>query len=107
MKTTRLLFFFVFIFCAGHLFSQSEAHPNYQKIPIEKAIQNYKLVKAMYNQIDPGIIYNEEQKIYFAEVKFNHILYLIYGNLEQWINFFLMDSTASSAASSARQTNIL
>jgi len=107
MKTTRLLSFFVFIFCAGQLFSQSETHPNYKKMPIEKAIQNHKLVKAMYNQIDPGIIHTEHQAIYCAEVKFEHTTYLIYGDLEQWVDFFLMDPTSSAAASSARQTIIL
>ena len=65
------------------------------------------MVKAMYNQIDPGIIHDEQQAIYYAVIKFNHTTYLIYGKLEQWINFFLMDPTASSAVSSARQTIIL
>ena len=56
-------------------------------ITIERAIQNPGLVIAMYQQLNPGFLGND-QKIYRVNVTYQNTIYRISGTREQWKKFF-------------------
>lgn len=96
MKTNGLILLLICTFSLHFAYGQSSNHEHFKKVPIEKAIKDHHLVKAMYQQIDISIIENEHQHYYMAKVKYRHSTYIIFGKLDQWINFFVMDPSTPS-----------
>ena len=91
MKTIKLLLVLSMLSFGMYSISQPGPEVPCKKIPIAKAIDNPGLVKAMYHQIDRTLILIESNSIYVARVNYKRTNYLIYGKLEEWQNFFLMD----------------
>ncbi len=62
------------------------------KISIDKALDDRGLVREMYIQLDEKFLNVENSTLYFAKVKYQKNLYLIYGTYKEWESFFLMDN---------------
>ena len=75
-------------------------------MPIEKAIKDPWLVRAMYLQIDQREIFNSQQPVYIAEVHYLGKDYRISGSLLQWENFFLMDGQPATKLKNAEAGGI-
>ena len=56
-------------------------------ITLLKAMQNPDLIIAMYQQLDPSFLKNN-QPLYTAEIKFQNYIFRISGTYIQWIMFF-------------------
>lgn len=63
------------------------AKPKTVSVSFEKAITIPGLVKAMYEQLDPGFL-KVEQKVYTCKVRHDSKIYLIKGTRLQWVRFF-------------------
>ena len=100
MKTIRLFLLFTSVILSAQLFPQMEITPHQQRISLEKAIQDFGLVRAMHNQIDPSIIQTRE-KIIMTHVKYKDINYIVYGSLDLWTIFLTMDPEASPVRTTA------
>ena len=57
------------------------------QIPLKMAIQNPGLVLAMFQQLDPGFL-NNNQHYYIVRVYYGYNIYEISGTYEQWVRFF-------------------
>ena len=98
MKASKFAFVIAFVAFATMVFAQAE-RPSLNesaplqrcvKISLEKAVLDRALKKAMYQQISPRILLND-QKIYTAKVLHNRTVYFIYGRFAEWKSFFKMD----------------
>jgi len=68
---------------------QNEPTPNLSvKISLKVAIQNDGLVNAMYLQLDPRSILHCDRPIIIAKVRYNHVVYSIFGKKAEWKKFF-------------------
>lgn len=90
MKTTKVFLVIAILSFATMGFSQekSSKSPLSVKMTISQAQQNFNLVVAMYQQLDPGSLQNEPNGFYVAQVIFKSTPYLIYGTLNEWKTFF-------------------
>ncbi len=91
MKTLNFFLIVSFLAIGSLAYSAPEALPSATRIPITKALQNPAMVKAMYQQIDESLIQNEQLALYEAKIKFGRSVYIIYGKLQEWQRFFLME----------------
>ena len=98
MKASKFVLVFTFVAFATMVFAQAE-RPSLNdqaplqrcvKISLEKAVLDRALKKAMYQQISPRILLND-QRIYTAKVFHNRTVYFIYGRYAGWKSFFRMD----------------
>ena len=95
MKATKFVLVFTFVAFATMIFaqaerpSQNEPAPNQRcvKISLEKALLERGLRIAMYQQIKPSILINN-QRLYTARVLHNRTVYFIYGTYAAWKVFF-------------------
>jgi hypothetical protein len=62
------------------------------KISIDKALDDRGLVREMFIQLDEKFLDVDGSRLYFAKVKYENSLYLIYGTYKEWESFFLMDN---------------
>jgi hypothetical protein len=101
MKTTKIILVAILLSFALAGFSQfisltskSEQGPQPENfsilISLKTAIHNPGLVRAMFGQLTPGLITNE-QPLYTFTVRYNRVVYQIVGTYEEWQNFFRMD----------------
>jgi len=56
-------------------------------IPLNKAMRDANLVKAMRAQLTPKLI-SQEKQLYIAPVRFKHKIVYVSGNYDQWKKFF-------------------
>ena len=98
MKASKFVLVFAFVAFATMVFAQAERPdqnepapaPRGVKISLENALLDRGLVKAMYQQLSPRILVND-QRIYTARVFYNRKVYFIYGTYAEWKLFFAMD----------------
>jgi len=97
MKTTKLILVAALMAFAAIGFSQSElpTKSNQTKsepqlslvIGFNNAMHNARLVQAMYAQLDPSFLLND-QRVYIVPVRFSHTVLYVSGTYEQWKRFF-------------------
>jgi hypothetical protein len=97
MKASKFALVIAFVAFATMVFAQVE-RPNQNepapapicvKILLENALLDHGLVKAMYQQISPSFLQND-QVLYIAKVKYNRKIYFVYGTYAEWKLFFRM-----------------
>lgn len=91
MKTMKLAMVAILIACTTVCLASADgikAKPK-KVIPITfvKALQNPGLVIAMYEQLDPGLL-NNNQHFYTFDVTYEGNIYRITGTYDQWYLFF-------------------
>ena len=97
MKTTKLILVAALMAFATYGFSQSKlsAESNQTQnepqlalnISFNSAMNNPDLVKAMYAQLDPSFLQNE-QRMYTVRVNYRHTSVYVTGSYAQWMRFF-------------------
>jgi hypothetical protein len=93
MKTIKLALVIAILGFASMVYADVEPGSVCFRIPLKKAIQNQKLVRAMYEQLDMSFINVDQNGLYVARVLFNRNIYFIFGTYEEWLVFFTMDIT--------------
>ena len=58
------------------------------KITLTQALREPGLVNAMHNQLTVQFLQVEPQGLYVGTVRFNRVVYKIYGSRTAWIRFF-------------------
>jgi hypothetical protein len=91
MKTTKIVLLIAILSFATLSYATVDPGPVCVKIHLKKAMQNHRLVRAMYEQLDMSFLQVDQNGFYVARVAFNHSFYFIYGTYEEWISFFTMD----------------
>ena len=61
------------------------------KISLRLAKQDRGLVQAIYQQVDPRALLQNDQILYTVKVKYHNVVYVIYGKYKEWVRFFWMD----------------
>lgn len=93
MKTLRITLILALLACTiASLASDRKSLSGERKIvPItfERAIQTPGLAAAMFQQLDPGFL-NNNQHYYIVKVSFQGNIYQISGIYHQWVRFFSM-----------------
>ncbi len=93
MKTMNLFLTIAFLGLASLIYANADQDQLWIRIPLKKAIQNPKLVRAMYEQLDMSFINVDQKRVFVTKVRFNRSIYFIYGTYEEWLVFFTMDLT--------------
>jgi len=91
MKTAKILIVLLALASASVLHAKSGSEDDLIRIQLNKVISNQEFMKATYNQVSQSLIDVERNGYYTARVLFREKNYLVYGKLEEWQNFFLMD----------------
>ena len=94
MKTIKLILVVAILAIAASGYAGVDPGPKYIKISLKGAMENRGLLHAMYHQLNkdflnvdqPGRV--DKQRYYFAEVKYNRCIYLVYGTYDDWMFFF-------------------
>ncbi len=90
MKTVKLILIAAFVSFAMMSFSATindVDKPN-NRIAIEKAMMDRGLLDAMNLQIDESLIAVEHQGFYYAKVRYNGKILIIYGKLKAFQKYF-------------------
>ena len=93
MKTTKLIMIVAFFSFAAMGFSGEDVKtgPFSVKITLQNAIEIPGLVTAIHQQLDPGFLLEPRQpRVFTAEIRFNHVLYVISAPIPEWREFFRM-----------------
>jgi ADP-heptose:LPS heptosyltransferase len=100
MKTLKVaLVAMLAVFTLASLSSGAQVvkeNPNFKKMvvmPIEKALKDPGLVKAMYLQTDRDNFINAHQNWYSVYILYKNNTYYITGSNEQWLRFYWYNST--------------
>jgi len=91
MKATKLILIVAFLSFATMGFSQKSIDygPLTVKISLTSAIQNPSLVTAMHQQLDPGMLQQEQPgRLITARVILKRTTYVISGSRAAWKEFF-------------------
>ena len=97
MKTTKLILIAALMSFAAMSFATNEPAQNSSeyaeksaivKIKFIDAVQIRGLVMAMYDQLSPRMLQNEQNQPYVGKVVLNNTVYLISGSYRQWFFFF-------------------
>ena len=94
MKTTKFVLVITFVAFATMIFAQAERpsqnepvpHQRCVKIALEKAMLDRGLKIAIYQQIQPGFLVND-QPLYTARILYSHTVYFVYGTYGEWKAF--------------------
>lgn len=91
MKTLKYAIIAVFVTCTMVSLAKAdglkEKPKNIISLTLEKALHNQGLVVAMYQQLNPSFL-NNNQLTYTVSVNFEGTLYRISGTYSQWREFF-------------------
>jgi hypothetical protein len=91
MKATKFILIITLLSFGAMAFSHEAVKPRVTKIPLEKAMQNKTICKAMYEQLNMNdVLQSDRAGFYTALVRVNNRLYLVYGKYYEWLNFFHM-----------------
>ncbi|OQX81436.1 MAG: hypothetical protein B6D61_00665 [Bacteroidetes bacterium 4484_249] len=93
MKTTKLIMIVAFFSFAAIGFSGEDIKTGHlsAKITLQDAIVIPGLVTAIQQQLDPVFLQEPRQpRVFTAEIRFNHVLYVIYATIPEWREFFRM-----------------
>lgn len=94
MKTIKLILVVAILAVAASGYAGVDPGPKYVKISVKRAMENRGLLNAMYHQLNKDFLYVaqsgrvDKQRHYFAEVKYNRCVYLVYGTYDDWMFFF-------------------
>jgi len=93
MKITKIVLIVTLLAFVSMSYADDKSGPKLTtKISLEKAIQNPGLVRAIYNQVsERSLLVNDHNGLYTAKVNYRRVVYVVYGNYEEWRNFFVMD----------------
>ena len=89
MKTTKFLLIILLLAFGTTVFSQAKIELKCSKMPLERAMQNKTICKAMYEQLDiKEVLAGDNVCFYWATVRVGSRLIYIYGKHFEWLNFF-------------------
>ena len=95
MKATKLILAIAFFAFSTMVFAQTERPDHNEpaptlsaKIALKVAIQKPELVKAMYVQLDPRFLQENDQRIYTVKVSLGSVIFVIWGTRIEWKHFF-------------------
>jgi hypothetical protein len=87
--------------------SENRVNPFTASLPLSSAMLDQQLVKAIRSQIDPQNILYSESKVYTARISSNGSDYLIFGTVQEWLDFFnVSDNINKPPIHAAIHTNI-
>jgi hypothetical protein len=97
MKTTKFVLVITFVAFAAMIYAQADRtsptkpapHQRVVKIALEKAVLDRGLKIAIYKQVQPGLLLND-QPLYFTRVYYHRTIYLVYGSYGEWKAFLKM-----------------
>jgi len=101
MKATKLILIVAFLSFAAMGFSKEDVKsgPLTITISLEKAVENPRLVSLMYQQLDSRVVLNQNPgelpRIITAKVKTRLAVYVIFGTLDAWKEFFKKQLSAN------------
>jgi len=105
MKTLKLALVATLVACMMVGFANTDGFKSKPKktmnTTITKALQNPELVVAMYNQLEPSFL-NDNEQLYVVTVNHNWTIYRILGSRLSWIKFFRMQEKSKSYKIKAR-----
>jgi hypothetical protein len=93
MKTLKLVLVaailsFAMISYAG-IDPSTQTAKKVMKIELKKALKDPGLVNAMHAQLKISFLMVEQNGLYTATVRYNKVVYIIYGTRTAWVRFFL------------------
>jgi hypothetical protein len=89
MKAATILIVFSILAFTFTTYAQEKTATRAKKITLRKACEHRGMVMAIYHQIDPrNLLQNDRHGYYTATVYFSRNTYVIYGKYEEWSAFF-------------------
>ncbi len=89
MKTTKFLLIILILAFGTTVFSQAKIELKCVKMPLERAMQNKTICKAMYEQLDIKVVLaGDNVCFYWATVRTPDRIIMVYGKHFEWLNFF-------------------
>jgi len=94
MKTTKIVMLVALFAFVGMTYAGVDPGPSpfSVKIYLKLAKQDRGLVNAIYQQVDPRILLQNDQIYYAAKVKYKRANFVIVGKYREWKQFFYMDT---------------
>ena len=107
MKATKIVMFIALFAFVSTAYADVDPGPQTfsVKISLKAAKQDRGLVHAIYQQVDPRVLLQNDQILYFAKVKYGKVVYVIFGKYREWKRFFYMDPIDDPAEKAPKNYN--
>jgi len=93
MKTLRFGFLAMMLLSAFYIYADNDqirTRQNHEFISLKEATGNRGMVYAIRTQVDPCILLETSENcgFYYAKVRYNDKIYLVYAVCKEWVDFF-------------------